>query len=66
MAQEGDMFDDEITRPKGHEVGMPIDTMSVEELTSRIGLLEAEIIRLKEAIEARGDTRKAAESAFKF
>jgi uncharacterized small protein (DUF1192 family) len=45
---------------------MPIDTMSVEELTERIGLLEAEIARLRAAIVARGATRKAAESAFKI
>ena len=60
------MDDEEIKRPKSHEVGMAIDTMSVEELSERIGLLEAEIIRLRAAIEARGVTRKAAEAAFKF
>lgn len=60
------MDDEEIKRPKTHEVGMAIDTMSVEELSERIGLLEAEIVRLREAIEARGATRKAAEAAFKF
>lgn len=60
------MFEEEIKKPKGHEVGMPIDTMSVEELTERIGMLEGEITRIKAAIEARGATRKAAESAFKF
>jgi uncharacterized small protein (DUF1192 family) len=60
------MFDEEIKKPKGHEVGMPIDTMSVEELAERIGLLEAEIVRLKAAIEVRDATRKAAESAFKL
>lgn len=60
------MFDEEIKKPKGHEVGMPIDTMSVEELTERIALLEAEIGRLKAAIEARGATRKAADAAFKL
>jgi uncharacterized small protein (DUF1192 family) len=60
------MFDEEIKKPKGHEVGMPIDTMSVEELAERIGLLEAEIARLKAAIAARDATRKAAESAFKL
>ncbi|HWU18753.1 MAG TPA: DUF1192 domain-containing protein [Devosia sp.] len=60
------MDDEEIKRPKTHEVGMAIDTMSVEELSERIGLLEAEIIRLRAAIEARGMTRKAAEAAFKF
>ena len=36
------MFDDEpVKKPKGHEVGMPIDTMSVEELSERVGLLAA-------------------------
>lgn len=60
------MDEDEIRRPKGHEVGMPIDTMSVEELADRIALLEREIDRLKAAIDARGATRKAADAAFKF
>ncbi len=60
------MFDEEISKPKGHEVGMNIDTMSVEELSERIGMLEAEIVRLKAAIDARGATRKAADAAFKF
>ena len=60
------MFDEEIKKPKGHEVGMPIDTMSVEELNERIALLEDEIRRLKAAINDRGATRKAADAAFKF
>ena len=60
------MFDEEIKKPKAHEVGMPIDTMSVDELNERIGLLESEIARLRVAIEARGATRKAADAAFKF
>ena len=60
------MFDEEIKKPKAHEVGMNIDTMSVEELDERIGQLEAEIARLRAAIEARGATRKAADAAFKF
>ena len=61
------MFDEE--KPKKlapHEVGMPIDTMSVDELEERIGILEAEIARLKEAIASRQKTRSAAESIFKF
>jgi uncharacterized small protein (DUF1192 family) len=60
------MFDEEIKKPKGHEVGMPIDAMSMEELNERIALLEDEIRRLKEAISDRGATRKAADAAFKF
>ena len=60
------MFDDEVKKPKGHEVGMPIDTMSVEELIDRIGMLEAEIARLKAAITARQKTRSAADALFKL
>ncbi|MCS6760220.1 MAG: DUF1192 domain-containing protein [Candidatus Devosia euplotis] len=60
------MDEDEIKTPRAHEVGMAIDVMSVEELTERIGLLEGEIRRLRAAIEARGETRQAAESVFKF
>ncbi len=60
------MFDDEVKKPKGHEVGMPIDTMSVDELTDRIGMLEAEIARLKAAIAARQKHKSEAASVFKF
>lgn len=64
--QEAGMDEDASDKPRAHEVGMVIDTMSVEELTERIGLLEGEILRLRAAIEARGETRQAAESIFKF
>ncbi len=61
------MFDDEVPRKKkSHEVGMVIDAMSVDELEERIGLLEAEIVRLREAIAARRKTKDAANSVFKF
>lgn len=60
------MDEEAIKKPKAHEVGMPIDVMSVEELADRIKLLEDEIVRLKAAIDARDATRKAAESIFKF
>ncbi len=61
------MFDDDgVRKPKGHEVGMPIDTMSVGELEERIALLKGEILRLEEAIGARKNTRAAADSLFKL
>lgn len=61
------MFDDEpVKKPKTHEVGMPIDTLSVDELTERIALLQGEIGRLEAAIEARKKTKDAANSLFKF
>ena len=61
------MFDDEaVKRPRTHEVGMAIDTMSVDELNERIGILEKEIARLREAIAARQQIKAAAESLFKL
>lgn len=60
------MDEDINSKPRVHEVGMVIDTMSVEELTERIALLEAEILRLRAAIDARGQTLQAAKSIFKF
>lgn len=58
--------DDVVRRPKGHELGMLLDALSIDELNMRIELLEAEIKRLKDAIEARRKTRSAADSMFKF
>jgi uncharacterized small protein (DUF1192 family) len=61
------MFDDEAPKkPKAHEVGMLLDALSVDELTNRIGLLEAEIARLREAIAHKEKSRSAAASVFKF
>ena len=61
------MFDDDLPKkPKAHELGMLLDAMSVDELHDRIGLLEAEIARLKSAIEHKQKSKSAAASAFKF
>ena len=61
------MFDDDLPKkPKAHEIGMALEAMSVEELTDRIGLLEAEIARLRLAIEAKKKSRDAAASVFKL
>lgn len=61
------MFDEQpVKKPQGHEVGMPIDTLSVDELQQRIGQLEAEIARLKAAIAERQKTKAAADSIFKM
>lgn len=62
------MFDDEdkVKKPRGHDISMPLDAMSVEELTDRIGLLEGEIARLRAAIEAKKKSRSAADSVFRL
>jgi uncharacterized small protein (DUF1192 family) len=58
--------DEDAPTRKTHEVGMPIDSLSVDELEERIGLLEGEIERLRQAIAARRKTRDQANSVFKF
>ena len=62
------MLDDEDApkKKRTHEVGMPIETMSVDELEERIELLEGEIERLRQAIAARRKTKDEANSVFKF
>lgn len=62
------MFDeeDQARRRKPHEVGMPIETMSIDELEERIGLLEGEIARLRDAIATRRKTKNEADSLFKL
>lgn len=57
-------MDEEVRKPISHEVGMPIDTMSVEELAERIKSLEGEIERLRLTISARDASRRAADAAF--
>jgi uncharacterized small protein (DUF1192 family) len=58
--------DDIVRKPPSHVVGMALDTMSVDELRMRIQMLETEIARLSAAIEARKQTRSAADSLFKL
>jgi len=61
------MFDDEeVKKPKGHEIGMILDAMSVEELTDRIAMLEGEIARLRAAIESKRKSKSAADAFFKL
>lgn len=58
--------DDEPRKKPVHEVGMVLDTLSVNELEERIELLEGEIERLKIAIIRKKDSKTAADSVFKF
>lgn len=56
--------DDLPKKPKAHEIGMDLSSLSIEELKDRIELLRAEIARLEADIAAKGSTRSAAESVF--
>lgn len=60
------MEDDEPKRASAHEVGMPLDLMSVEELEDRVGLLEREIQRLRSAIVQKRQSRATADAFFKL
>ncbi|MGE3245175.1 MAG: DUF1192 domain-containing protein [Beijerinckiaceae bacterium] len=48
-----------------HEIGEPLDAISVEELGERIALLQEEIVRLESAKQAKQASKQAAENFFK-
>lgn len=58
--------DDDKPRKKiTHEIGQDLSLLSVEELTGRIALLNAEIVRLQEAATKKRASKDAANSFFK-
>lgn len=60
-------LDDDRPRKKlSHEIGQDLSLLSVGDLEDRIELLEAEIVRLRDALQARHRTRSAADSVFKL
>jgi len=52
-------------QPGVHQVGEPLEAMSVEELRQRITALTAEIVRLEEALARKQETRMQAERFFR-
>jgi uncharacterized small protein (DUF1192 family) len=48
-----------------HEIGQDLSLLSVEELTERIALLNAEVERLREAMTKKRASKDAANSFFK-
>ncbi|MCZ7464272.1 DUF1192 domain-containing protein [Rhizobium rhizogenes] len=57
--------DDRPQKPVAHEIGSDLSLLSVDELSSRIDLLEAEITRLKEERTRKSAGRLAAENLFR-
>jgi uncharacterized small protein (DUF1192 family) len=49
-----------------HDIGQDLSTLSIDELSERIELLNAEIARLETARGAKSSSRKAADSFFKL
>ncbi|MDO6965267.1 DUF1192 domain-containing protein [Rhizobium alvei] len=57
--------DDRPKRKLSHEIGSDLSLLSVGELRDRVGLLEAEIARLRSEIDRKSSSRSAAEDLFK-
>jgi uncharacterized small protein (DUF1192 family) len=51
--------------PTQHEIGQPIDTLSLVELTERIEILRVEIERLETVRSAKEASKRAADAFFK-
>ncbi|MFT6657080.1 DUF1192 domain-containing protein [Maritalea sp.] len=58
------MDDEDYVKPKSHELGMPLEAISVDELHERIKLLESEILRLRGEIEVKKSSKAAADAVF--
>ena len=48
-----------------HEIGQPLETLSVSELEERIVVLQGEIARLEAARDAKAASKRAADAFFK-
>ena len=52
-------------RPAAHEIGADLSAVSEAEIEERIALLEAEIVRLRTALDGKRSSRAAADAFFK-
>ncbi|AQS64525.1 hypothetical protein AGRHK599_LOCUS3669 [Rhizobium rhizogenes] len=57
--------DDRPQKPVAHEIGSDLSLLSVDELSNRIDLLQAEITRLEEERQRKSAGRLAAENLFR-
>ena len=65
LFDETDPFGTVRKAPTQHEIGQPLDLLSVHELEERIELLKAEIQRLEETMARKQASRQAADAFFK-
>lgn len=64
MARDDEEFLAPKKAPARHELGQPLDALSVHELSERIALLREEIARLEAAREKKSASRTAADAFF--
>jgi uncharacterized small protein (DUF1192 family) len=55
-----------VKKKPSHEIGQPLDTLSVGELDERISLLREEIVRLEQARSQKEASKNAAAAFFKI
>ena len=65
LFDETDPFGTVRKAPTQHEIGQPLDALSVHELDERIEMLKAEILRLEEMRTRKEASRQAADAFFK-
>ena len=65
LFDENDPFGAPPRKKATHEIGQPLDALSVDEIDERIALLREEIARLDQARVAKQASRQAADSFFK-
>ena len=58
-------FEDLPKKPAGVMLGENLDLLSVAELEDRVGQLEAEILRVKAAIQSKQASKNAADAFFR-
>jgi uncharacterized small protein (DUF1192 family) len=57
--------DDRPKKPTAHEIGSDLSLLSVDELKTRIALLQSEITRLESEMATKASGRQAAENLFR-
>ncbi|MFK3690471.1 DUF1192 domain-containing protein [Agrobacterium tumefaciens] len=57
--------DDRPQKPRAHEIGSDLSLLSVDELSNRIEILQAEIARLEDEKKKKSAGREAAENLFR-
>jgi len=57
--------DDRPQKPRAHEIGSDLSLLSVDELSNRIEILQAEIARLEDEKKKKSVGREAAENLFR-
>jgi uncharacterized small protein (DUF1192 family) len=71
VKQQGDatmaIFEDEPKKPaSAHVLGQDLSLLSVSDLSERINLLKAEIVRLEAELKTKDATKNAAEALFRL